>query len=266
MYDKQKIGIALAGGGAKGAYQIGALKALLELDINYDCVVGTSIGALNAAAYVLKDYEKYSSSWCNMNFSFKSENEKQLNMTKYKLSEILNYLEEFEREYINSEGISPEEVIDMLKTTIDEDAVRGSKINLGITTYCLTDKKPLNLFIEDIPTGMLTEFIFASCNLPVFTPRLINGKHYLDGGVFNPLPINMLVEKGCKTIITIRLRNEAYDFGKYGNIKIIDIAPNEFLSETLSASQDRIIWMINKGYEDAIKVIKENISQCTLDI
>ncbi len=260
MYNKQKTGIALAGGGAKGAYQIGALKALLELNINYDYVAGTSIGALNAAAYVLKDYEKYSLRWSNMDFSYKNENYKQLNISKFKLSEILNNIEEFEREYLNTEGINPEEVINMLKNVIDEDSVRDSKINLGITTYCLTDKKPLNLFIEDIPIGMLPEFIFASCNLPVFTPRLINGKHYLDGGVFNSLPVNMLIEKGCKTIITIRLKNEFYDFSKYGNIKIIDIAPDEFLSETLSADQERIKWMINKGYEDAIKILKENIN------
>ena len=44
------IGLVLEGGGAKGAYHIGAYRALSELGIQIDGVVGTSIGAINAAA------------------------------------------------------------------------------------------------------------------------------------------------------------------------------------------------------------------------
>ncbi len=42
-------GLVLEGGGAKGCYQIGAYKALVEMGITFDYVVGTSIGAINAA-------------------------------------------------------------------------------------------------------------------------------------------------------------------------------------------------------------------------
>lgn len=42
-------GLVLSGGGAKGAYQVGVLKALLELDANIDMVAGASMGALNGA-------------------------------------------------------------------------------------------------------------------------------------------------------------------------------------------------------------------------
>jgi len=68
----------------------------------------------------------------------------------------------------------------------------------------------------------------------------------------------MIAEKGYKTIIAVRLRKDPYDFSKYKNIKIIDIAPNEFLSNTLKASQGRINWMIDKGYEDGFRVLSEN--------
>ena len=44
-----KIGLVLSGGGAKGAYQAGVVKALSELDTQVDMVAGASIGALNAA-------------------------------------------------------------------------------------------------------------------------------------------------------------------------------------------------------------------------
>lgn len=42
-------GLILAGGGAKGAYQIGAWKAMRELDIEFEAIAGASIGAINGA-------------------------------------------------------------------------------------------------------------------------------------------------------------------------------------------------------------------------
>lgn len=49
MLNTAKVGLVLSGGGAKGAYQVGVLKALLEFDIPVHVVSGASIGALNAA-------------------------------------------------------------------------------------------------------------------------------------------------------------------------------------------------------------------------
>ena len=50
--------VVLSGGGSKGAYEMGVWKALRKLHISYDIVTGTSVGALNAAFMVQKDYLK----------------------------------------------------------------------------------------------------------------------------------------------------------------------------------------------------------------
>lgn len=47
-----KRAIVLSGGGARGAYQIGVWKALRELNIKYDIITGTSVGALNGALMI----------------------------------------------------------------------------------------------------------------------------------------------------------------------------------------------------------------------
>ena len=47
--------IALEGGGAKGAYEIGVWKALDEAGVKYNAVSGTSVGALNGALMVMRD-------------------------------------------------------------------------------------------------------------------------------------------------------------------------------------------------------------------
>lgn len=59
--DRPKIGLALGGGGAKGAAEVGVLKVLEEAGIHVDCIAGTSIGSivggLYAAGYSAKELE-----------------------------------------------------------------------------------------------------------------------------------------------------------------------------------------------------------------
>lgn len=55
MSNLLKTGLVLSGGGAKGAYHVGVLKALNELDIKVDAIAGASIGALNGAILASAD-------------------------------------------------------------------------------------------------------------------------------------------------------------------------------------------------------------------
>ena len=58
-------GIVLSGGGSKGAYQMGVWAALKKLNIHYDIVTGTSVGALNAALMVQITFYKGLFFWYN---------------------------------------------------------------------------------------------------------------------------------------------------------------------------------------------------------
>lgn len=64
-----KKALVLAGGGAKGAYQAGCIKALQELEYDFDIVTGTSIGALNGLLVVQKDYQALYQLWDQMKIS-----------------------------------------------------------------------------------------------------------------------------------------------------------------------------------------------------
>ena len=58
MYmNEREYGLVLAGGGTKGAYQVGVWKALKELEINVKAIVGASIGALNGALFLQDDLD-----------------------------------------------------------------------------------------------------------------------------------------------------------------------------------------------------------------
>ncbi|MEG0692572.1 MAG: patatin-like phospholipase family protein, partial [Oscillospiraceae bacterium] len=62
----QKNALVLAGGGARGSYQIGVWQALRDLSINIDIVTGTSVGALNAALVTMDDFDNAVEVWKNM--------------------------------------------------------------------------------------------------------------------------------------------------------------------------------------------------------
>ena len=68
--DKRRFyGIVLEGGGARGAYQIGAWKALKEAGIEIKGAAGTSVGALNGALICMDDLEKAEKIWENIRYS-----------------------------------------------------------------------------------------------------------------------------------------------------------------------------------------------------
>ena len=65
----KEYGLVLDGGGARGAYQIGAWKALVEAGVKLNAVAGTSVGALNGALICMGDIEKAENIWREMTFS-----------------------------------------------------------------------------------------------------------------------------------------------------------------------------------------------------
>ena len=65
----KEYGLVLEGGGAKGAYQIGAWKALKEAGVKLKGIAGTSVGALNGALICMNDIEAAERLWKNISYS-----------------------------------------------------------------------------------------------------------------------------------------------------------------------------------------------------
>ena len=56
--NEKEFGLVLAGGGIKGAYQVGVWKALKEVGINISAITGASIGSINGALILQNDLNK----------------------------------------------------------------------------------------------------------------------------------------------------------------------------------------------------------------
>ena len=70
-------GLALEGGGARGAYHIGVIKALIESGYEFDGFVGTSIGAINAAMLAQGDFAQMFELWMTISFEQLFDEEEQ---------------------------------------------------------------------------------------------------------------------------------------------------------------------------------------------
>lgn len=203
-----KWGLALAGGGAKGAYQAGVYKALYDAGYKFDYVVGTSIGAVNGVMIVQEKIGEMINLWENAVYSqLVDVDDKEFDrfihedITKdnilYKLGYALDIVKN------NGLDISPME--EMLHRMVDEKRVRESKIKFGLNFIDLGDFSNYDVFIDQIPEGKLIDAITYSAMLPFFDQSYQEEK-YLDGGFYRNIPHRMIEDKCDKVIIVVLQR------------------------------------------------------------
>ena len=247
-----EYGLVLAGGGVRGAYQIGVWKALKELKIKVSAVSGVSIGAVNGALFVQGSKTKAERLWNKIAIgdiiSLPKEMENDENLFKVK------NLMKIAKEIYSNNGLDMSPLENLLNEIVDEDKIRNSEIDFGIATFSLSEKSENYYFIKDIPYGKLTEYLMASACFPGFKARTIDEKKFIDGGVSNNMPINMLLEKGIENIIAIDVKGVGFyrTFNLAGK-NVINIKCSRPQTGTFDFDRDGIRKSIQDGYYDCMK-------------
>lgn len=253
-------GLVLAGGGAKGSYQIGAYLAIKKCHIKINGVVGSSIGAFNAAMIVSgKDKELYEF-WKDINVgAVLNFNQNYIDsVNNQKLFKTFIYGFEQISSILKNKGIEVTKLKELLTKMIDEEKIRKSKMDYGIVTVRLNGMKPVYIFKEDMVDGKMTDYILASCNIPIFkVGKCIDNHYYIDGGFYDVNPINMLLKKGYDKIYSIDLKSIGIKQKTIDSSKVITIKPSRRLGSILSVNKNRINENIKLGYYDTLKVLKK---------
>lgn len=251
------LGLVLEGGGARGAYHIGAYKALLEEGFTFDGVVGTSIGALNGALIAQGDIDKAYTLWQNISakmlFGLPDKSWSHIIDDGIQMKEVPELMKTFSN-ILKKKGLDKSEIKKLLTEVIDEEKLRKSSMDFGFVTYSLTDLKSLEYFKEDVPEGMMVEYILASANLPVFQIEKTEGKILLDGGVYDNLPVQLLTRKGYKDLVLIR----TFAVGRVkkfnqDEVNALFIEPTEDLGNIMDFNPEKARYLLQLGYFDVKK-------------
>ncbi|MBM7561311.1 patatin-like phospholipase family protein [Fusibacter tunisiensis] len=254
-------GLALEGGGARGSFQVGAIKALKELGIEFDAITGTSVGAINGALIVMDDLERMQAIWegAEMADMVNGDSEVIQEIVSFEFKSDIQKLREVILNTFKQGGFDVTPFRMRLRDSIDESVIRNSKVDYGLVTLSLTDLKPIEIFIKDIPEGKLHDYILASSNYPAFKDEKFDNKKMIDGAFFDNLPVNMLIERGCDEVIAVRLNSlgRIRKPPKDTKAKIIMIEPSEDLGRTLDVDPKRAKHNMKLGYFDTMRVMKE---------
>lgn len=198
-----KRAIVLSGGGAKGAYQIGVWKALRKLKLNYSIVTGTSVGALNGAFFVQKDYFKAVHMWYHMSFSHVFEH---MDGDYHTLEGKKNILLTYAKGILNG-GMDISRLEETLDKYLNVKRFYRSPIDFGLITVNLSDMKPVSICKKDIKPQELKDYLIASAScFPAFPVKEIHGKKYIDGGYYDNIPIQLALDLGADEIIAVDLK------------------------------------------------------------
>lgn len=191
----KKTAFVLSGGGSRGAYEIGVWKALCELGVNIDMVMGTSVGAINGAMIAQGDLPLAEKLWKELETEMVFDLDEEPTALAYA------------HEIVAKGGAGNSGLRELLEKYIDEEAIRKSHIQYGLVTTEYPTFEGHSLFIEEIPEGQLIDYILASAAcFPAVQKCIIDDKKFIDGGYRDNLPVEMALEKGATSIIAVDLQ------------------------------------------------------------
>ncbi|MCH4889320.1 patatin-like phospholipase family protein [Acidaminobacter sp. JC074] len=254
-----KYGVALEGGGSKGAYHVGALKAIEEEGIELSGVTGTSIGSINGAYYVQEGIEKMYEFWENIKPEHLIPDNLNVFRKSLETGQVDDYrklMKEF-RESFAAGGLDLTNFKKTLYDHIDEEKIRARGMDFGLVTVSLTDMRSIEIMLDEIPEGKLIEFLIASSYLPGFKREKLSGKSFIDGAFHDNLPVNLLIDNGYKNIIAIELLGRGLKQKvKDKSANITYIRPSDDTGGTIEFRKEIIERNLKMGYYDALRALR----------
>ena len=144
--------LVLAGGGAKGSYQVGVWQALQELGWTPDIITGASVGALNGCLFTMGKSKEAEDLWRRLEIHDVLEVPDSL-----KPEELNNFF----LDVVRSGGLNVEPLAETIDRLIDEDAVRRSPIRFGLVMTELGTMRRVQCPVEKIPEGQMKDYLLA---------------------------------------------------------------------------------------------------------
>lgn len=185
--------LVLSGGGGRGAYEAGVAKACFERDFHFDWIVGTSIGALNAALVGQGDLVLLEEMWQRIKSS-----------DVYKLPSPNQLRRVFFGQQLGLLDTAPLE--SLLRSSISLERLKAGRSKVGFVTTDLCGLGTRVFTGDEIASqDDLIDVLMASSAIPLlFPPRRLNGEGcWMDGGLVRNTPIQAAINLGATEIYAV---------------------------------------------------------------
>lgn len=251
-----KKAIVFAGGGSKGAYEVGVWKALNELGECFDIATGTSIGSINAAYYVQHDFDAAYDMWKTIRVDDIMEGGFNLEKSVPALLAQKGRIKDFAKEYVAGKGADVKPFHNCLKKYFNAEKFAESEIDFACMTVRFPKAEPVEVtkqqIIERGENGW--EWLGASAAaFPVFPPMKIDGESFIDGGYYDNIPVASAFKLGAKRVTVIGLKPDVIHEGYANHPFVTFIRPTRDLGTFLNFERDVLDRAIKLGYNDTMK-------------
>ncbi|MCM1368035.1 MAG: patatin-like phospholipase family protein [Roseburia sp.] len=246
---RQRVGLVLGGGGARGFVQVGALKAFRERSVDFDICVGTSVGSIVGALYCAGiSPEEMASAAAQLELGdlhgkllFKSDDPRKIGNVVYNLIGDAR-IEDLPKKY----------------AAVATDLKTGKQVVLD--------------------RGSVANAVSASSAFPViYSPLCIDGMNLCDGGLVNNIPADVCRMLGAKKTVTVDAHGTRgsgtestgiFDMLKAmfsimsANASVVGLMQSDIViapdtSSFKSTSKDGYLEMMELGYTAAMEKIDE---------
>ena len=215
--------IVLEGGAFRGVYTSGVLDALMEADINMDCTIGVSAGALNGMNYVSGQIGRSA----RINLQFRRD-PRYVGMRAYRSNRGIIGFNFVMDEYDKSDPLNMEAL------------QREERRLLAVATNCLTGRPE---YFERGRCEDILKAIQASASMPyVSRPVTVDGIPCLDGGCSLNIPFRWALEEGYEKIVVVRTRPASFrkkESGRASKIALRFYKSSPALAQAIAGSDAR---------------------------
>lgn len=232
------LAIVLSGGGAKGAFQAGVLDALItDRKVGFDVAVGTSTGAIQAAAVAQDDIPTLIGFWSGIGGPD--------DIYRKRGGTFLNIITGQPSMY-NTEPLRK-----LLKQSISTQRIRatGKKLRIGVVNLTTGEFRVVAENADD-----LEQWVYASCAMPfVFPPQesrdaFGNDEQWVDGGVRDVTPLEAALDERPRAILVVRASAPPRPAAprKYGSLVAIGMRAVDILQNEVSTNDLKNVTLINQ--------------------
>ena len=187
--ERELTALVLAGGGTRGAVQIGMLQVLTEHGFTPDRIYGSSVGAVNGVVFAAdptrRGVERMTEIWRGLN--------RDDIYPQGRLHGPWLYVQQRDSVYPNT-GLRK-----VIEDGVDFERLEDAVIPVEVVATSLTDGQE-----RWFTYGSATDAVLASTAVPaIFPPVEIDGERFIDGGVVNNVPIRRAIESGATRIVVL---------------------------------------------------------------